>query len=926
VLDSLQLRNQCSQCDMQKHKAFLTCGVTRVLLANVLACVTQVVVCHHASADLEGVSSIHGATISRQMNEAGQVAATAVQQSAQSAHIVAEKFSVFEREQFLVHAPNDSALLSILVTGNDPSIIAGQISSNGRLAIYNGNGIHVVDGAVIDVAALLLSTGGVLYGENGDVFNIITREGAKIVIEKGAQINSSTLGFFGERIVIDNFSAAKDGVVIAGATLDVFGDGVLKIQLTNHDASNVPDAVSLIAAGEEILNHKNVSVGKNGEILIAAIGSGSNVKMENSNSKGGVEVAALKGGVVKMDTLKTEGAVAIVQDQDSKVNVENVKAGGAFKVRSEGNFAMPRSTAKAIEAKVAGPLVLGWSKGLLAEGDVYMELGSLEDNTMMSQPIISKTGRWFISTRNRDQDEVGALREDLRRYGAQFTRDNLPKDKNIMVHREQIAQKVLVKPIFDDHVYGAGGNLTTETIALRDGDSIEGNVAAMYERGAGWKYVYTDGEQSYTRLGDEIEYGTGIIRVDPKPIEAEANAVISKEFDGTTKVDLDPRDVRIKEGDKEVSFRVGDDDVHLKVKHVEFDSPDAGDNKTVKVGVGLIGEDAKNYRLIKNELEIAGSKIRKVNAVLKLPEVHEVYGDAPSELNVPPARTLSGKEVPVKGFIDPRYRGGTDVGQYPIEGHFEPLDPNYELKVEPGLRTISPKPIQIRGAEVSKDYDGHQQQAQSRYHVTGINPGDELHVHDADASLRKIPEQAGSYHIPVQNVTIGNPNYVIQDRRDGVLNITKVPVTVGVKAQRRMFGEENRPFELEVRGEVLANDLEMLKRSVGMTTGAYIGAHPGNYPVRLKQIDQLNNYDVTLEDGVIEVLPLPAEVIVQTEASDKGHAVAQDVLLNSSQSVAMQKVQETLARHVVNVNSASLPEIEGLTISPGVVQNLVRRR
>jgi filamentous hemagglutinin family protein len=98
-----------------------------------------------------------------------------ISQSSNKSIIDWNSFNIAEWEHVNVQVPSATSVTLNRVTGNDPSLIFGKLSSNGNLMLINRNGILFGNGAEIDVHSLVATTSDMSNGSfmNGQYhFNI----------------------------------------------------------------------------------------------------------------------------------------------------------------------------------------------------------------------------------------------------------------------------------------------------------------------------------------------------------------------------------------------------------------------------------------------------------------------------------------------------------------------------------------------------------------------------------------------------------------------------------------------------------------------------------------------------------------------------------------------------------------------------------
>ncbi|MDO8297888.1 MAG: filamentous hemagglutinin N-terminal domain-containing protein, partial [Caulobacter sp.] len=176
-----------------------------------------------------GAVSSGGATIA-----AGPTNVT-VNQSTQNVAINWQTFSIGAGNSVVFVQPNRASVALNRVLGADPSLIFGNLSSNGKVFLINPNGILFGQGAQVNVGGLVAST---LSLTDSDFMAGDYRFSGS----GGAVVNRGTINADGGFVALLGAMVSNDGViqanlgsvVLAGGeavTLDVAGDGLLNVAI-----------------------------------------------------------------------------------------------------------------------------------------------------------------------------------------------------------------------------------------------------------------------------------------------------------------------------------------------------------------------------------------------------------------------------------------------------------------------------------------------------------------------------------------------------------------------------------------------------------------------------------------------------------------------------------------------------------------------
>lgn len=127
--------------------------------------------------------------------------------------------------------------------------------------------------------------------------------------------------------------------------------------------------------------------------------------------------------------------------------------------------------------------------------------------------------------------------------------------------------------------------------------------------------------------------------------------------------------------------------------------------------------------------------------------------------------------------------------------------------------------------------------------------GAELNGTPAISCSATLTSPVGTYPIVISkgSVTNDNDTYV-----NGMLTITRAPLSVSVGNYSRKEGEENPEFELIYQGWKLGENESVLTQKPTATTTATSSSPTGNYPIIVSG-GSADNYSFTYVNGVLTV-------------------------------------------------------------------------
>lgn len=215
---------------------------------------------------------------------------TTVQQSTSSAVINWQSFGIGAGQtvQFVQPGSNSVALNRVL--GTEASSILGNLSANGKVFLLNPNGVLFGAGAQVNVGGLVASTMSLSDAKfmSGDYS--FSNAGNGSVVNQGA-INAADGGYvalMGKTVINQGVITARLGsVALAGgqaATLDLAGDGLLRVSVTQGAVNALVDNGGMIRAdGGKVLMTTQAA----GALLHTAVNNTGVVQAQTIGSRNG---------------------------------------------------------------------------------------------------------------------------------------------------------------------------------------------------------------------------------------------------------------------------------------------------------------------------------------------------------------------------------------------------------------------------------------------------------------------------------------------------------------------------------------------------------------------------------------------------------------------------------------------------------------
>ncbi|HCF9297887.1 TPA: filamentous hemagglutinin N-terminal domain-containing protein [Pseudomonas aeruginosa] len=249
---------------------------------------------------------------------------TLIDQSTQRAIINWKGFDVSADEAVRFNQPGVTSSTLNRVTAGQESVIAGHISAPGQVIIYNSNGVVFSGSAKVDVGSLITTTanisdehfrqGKLIFDQPGNPDARIVNDGSISVAEKGLA------AFVAPSVANNGVINARLGTVAMAAgnaaTIDLYGDGLVSIAVTDPVTRKPQDAQALVSNGGAIQ-------ADGGSVLITA----------EQASRVVDNAVNLSGVILARGTEVREGSVALVSKSGDiqvagKIDVSGPKSGG----------------------------------------------------------------------------------------------------------------------------------------------------------------------------------------------------------------------------------------------------------------------------------------------------------------------------------------------------------------------------------------------------------------------------------------------------------------------------------------------------------------------------------------------------------------------------------------------------------------------
>src|SRR6476469_5584055 len=200
----------------------------------------------HASGLVGGVVTGGNATI------ANTGPNTTITQTTANVVINWDSFSIGSGETVQFVQPGTNSVALNRVIGTDPSVILGNLNSNGKVFIVNPNGILFGSGSSVNVGGLVATTMGITDADFMSGHYAFTGAGPGAIVNKG-RITTTDGGYvalMGRSVSNQGVISARLGTVALAAgedvTMDVAGDGLLNVSVSRGAVKALVDNGGMI--------------------------------------------------------------------------------------------------------------------------------------------------------------------------------------------------------------------------------------------------------------------------------------------------------------------------------------------------------------------------------------------------------------------------------------------------------------------------------------------------------------------------------------------------------------------------------------------------------------------------------------------------------------------------------------------------------
>ncbi len=260
---------------------------------------------------------------------------TTINQSTQRGAINWRTFNIGSQQSVDFVQPSSAAITLNKVVTPNPSQIAGRIEANGQIVIENQSGVFFYKGSQVNTSGLMVTA-----AASGNAATQAFLNGGKLALDQAAQANAAVVNqghitvkqaglaaLVAPQVVNSGVITAKLGrVVLASgtkATLDLYGDGMLSIDVTGQVVQAPDGALALVT---------------NSGLIVA---DGGSVQLTANAADGLVQTLVNAGGTIRARTVGTKTGVVTLNAVRGSITVEGqLDATGAAPGTMGGNIAV----------------------------------------------------------------------------------------------------------------------------------------------------------------------------------------------------------------------------------------------------------------------------------------------------------------------------------------------------------------------------------------------------------------------------------------------------------------------------------------------------------------------------------------------------------------------------------------------------------
>ena len=369
-----------------------------------------------------------------------------------------------------------------------------------------------------------------------------------------------------------------------------------------------------------------------------------------------------------------------------------------------------------------------------------------------------------------------------------------------------------------------------------------------------------------TKSGYDVWEKTAILTINPKPISVSGLTASNKIYDGTNEATLSggtisglvARDAADQYCDEHQGYRIK----YYIPEIGTFADENVGTNKAVEIAeIELTGCSADNYVLtqptgLKANITKAPITVKAKDVTLKTGAAIPTFDESSYDIT---SGELFGDDK-ITGKLATNCTSASVAKDFNITQGTLTAGSNYDLTFIAGKLSVVDKTVQkvtVDGVVTEKTYgdDGFKitvtpdvNSNLDNFTITSSN----TNVATIDASGNVTINNAGTTTISVKEA--GNAEYAPFEKT-WTLTVKKLPLTVTADNKTKKVGQEDPQLTHKLTGELVGYD------TIEVTLVREQGETIGRYAITKKKIVVSDNYDVTFNPGVFEIVDKTPQVI-----------------------------------------------------------------
>lgn len=244
---------------------------------------------------------------------------------------------------------------------------------------------------------------------------------------------------------------------------------------------------------------------------------------------------------------------------------------------------------------------------------------------------------------------------------------------------------------------------------------------------------------------------------------------------------------------------------------------------------------------------------QNITITLSINDASKIYGDLDPAFTWRVTNGAIGSGDTLTGVLS--RQAGENVGNYAITGQVtgDLASSNYNVTINNGVFTITPRPISISIADLEKVYGNLDPELAWRITSGSIAPRDAGEIANLISLSREAGENAGTYAINgIVGGVLASGNYRVS-LDNGQLVITPRAIEISADVLSKIYGQADPALGWEITGGSIV-DGDTLVVAVSRDEGRDVGT----YAIRVNvegDVVSSGNYQVTTVDGSLEINP-----------------------------------------------------------------------